>query len=472
MTRYFSLISICILIFQSCNSASTHTNKSEGDPKQDSVFMASYDSNRQWPSFRGYYASGYLDNVHIPDTWDLASGKNILWKTSIPGLGLSSPAIWEDNIYITTAVSENDQDGIKTGIYGEGEPVADESSHEWKVLCINKFSGEIVWERVACTGVPEVKRHPKSSHANPSIAINGEYLVAFFGSEGLYCYDLDGNLIWEKDFGYLLSAPNDYLSAEWEFASSPIIHQESVIVQVDVSNMSFLSSIDIESGKTIWRTERNDVTGWCTPNIYYNEGKARVATNGYKQRGGYDFESGEEVWQMSGGGDVPVPAPINYKDLIFFNSAHGKHSPIIAMEKTATGTIKFPDEKQVEHVRWSINRGGAYMHTMLIYKDLLYNMKWNGSLSCYHPETGELYYKTTVSPGSFISSPVAADDRIYVISEEGIVYVIEAGTEYNLLNEFPLGEITLATPAITENIIVFRTVKHLIAVSGLSNTDP
>ena len=163
------------------------------------------DSQRQWSMYRGYYASGVLDNANLPISWDVKSEENIRWKVEIPGLGLSSPVIWGDKLFITTAVSEKDKSGLKTGIFGDIDPVEDESEHEWKVICLNKYTGDIIWEKTAHKGIPEQKRHPKSTHANSSVATNWKYVVAFFGSEGLYCYDMNGEMQWDKDFGVLRS---------------------------------------------------------------------------------------------------------------------------------------------------------------------------------------------------------------------------------------------------------------------------
>ena len=163
------------------------------------------DPGRQWPGFRGYMSSGVLDNANLPDSFDLNKMINIRWKIEIPGLGLSSPVIWGNNLFITTAVSASDNSGFKPGIYGNIDPVNDSSEHEWKVFCLDKNTGKLIWEKTSCRGIPRVKRHPKSTHANTSVATDGKYVVAFFGSEGLYCYDMNGNLKWTKSFGLLKS---------------------------------------------------------------------------------------------------------------------------------------------------------------------------------------------------------------------------------------------------------------------------
>jgi outer membrane protein assembly factor BamB len=421
---------------------------------------------RQWPAYRGYLSSGVLDSANLPVSFDLQKMINIKWKSEIPGLGLSSPVIWGDKLFITTAVSKSDNQGIKTGIYGDGMPVADSSVHDWKIICINKNSGKTLWERTAFTGIPKIRRHPKSTHANASMATDGKYAVAFFGSEGLYCFDFEGNLIWKKNMGVLKSVAFDYPAAEWEFASSPIIYNGVLVIQCDVLENSFLAAFDLKSGKELWKTNRDEYPGWCTPNIYSNGTKTVIAVNGFKHRGGYDFETGKEVWKMSGGGDVPIPSPVIGKDLIYFNSAHGSSSPIYAIKTNASGDItpKTPGELN-EFIKWSIPRGGSYIHTMLLYKDHLYNVNWNGSVVCYDATTGKVLYNAKLgNTQSFIASPVASDGKIYIVDEKGTVYIIGDGSTFNKLAEIPLNDICLTAPSITDGMIFFRTQKSLIAV--------
>ena len=420
---------------------------------------------RQWPSYRGYMSSGVLDQADLPETFDFKTGQNIRWKIEIPGMGLSSPVIWGDRLFITSAVSDADKTGLKPGMYGDVKPVEDSSSHEWKVFCIDRNSGKILWEKTSYKGIPRIKRHPKSTHANTSIATDGKYAVAFFGSEGLYCYDMKGKLQWQKNFGVLKSVFFIMKNAEWEFASSPIIHNGVLIVQCDVLENSFVAAFDVKTGKELWKTTRDEYPGWCTPNIYMNAGKTFVALNGYKNRAGYDFQTGKEVWKMSGGGDIQIPTPINGNGHIYFNSAHGKSSPIIAVKADATGDITLKaDETSNEYITWSIPRGGSYMHTMLLYRDHLYNVDWSGVVKCLNPLTGkEIYTAKLGKTKSFVASPVASDGRIYIVDEEGTVYIIKDGSTFEQIAEIPMGDVSLVAPAISEGMIYFRTQKYLIA---------
>lgn len=423
--------------------------------------------NNQWSQFRGHLANGISENADLPENWDIKTNKNIKWKMDVPGLGLSCPIIWDDNLFITTAISKEDKSGFKTGYFGSVESVSDTSAHEWTVYCLNKNTGAIKWEHSPHQGIPMVKRHSKSSHANCTPATDGKYIVVFFGSEGLYCYDFDGNVVWEKSFGKLKSTWFYNEESEWEFSSSPIIHDGVVIIQCDVFENSFIAAYDITNGNQLWKKDRDEYPGWCTPNIYEADGKTRIAVNGYKHRGAYDFKTGEEVWKMSGGGDIQVPTPIFSDDLIYFNSAHGKYSPVLAIKKEAVGDLTLKEnETSNEYVQWSWPRGGAYMNTMLIYEGNLYNFRWNGLLYCIDTQTGEEKYKQKIGDRvSFINSPIAADGKIYVVDENGMVYTIKSGDTYELLQTNTLDDVFMTTPAISENTIFFRTMNHLIAIS-------
>jgi outer membrane protein assembly factor BamB len=421
---------------------------------------------RQWPVYRGYFSAGVLDQANLPETFDLEKMTNVKWKIKIPGLGVSSPVIWDNNLFITTAVSNSDSAGFNPGSQIGVVSVNDSSVHEWKVICIDKNNGKLIWEKIAHTGFPAIKRHPKSSHANTSVATDGKYVVAFFGSEGLYCYDMRGNLQWDKNFGVLKSVFFTMKSAQWEFASSPVIYNGVVIIQCDVLENSFIAAYDVKTGKELWKTTRDDYPGWSTPNIYKNGDKLFVVVNGYKHMGGYDFKTGKEVWKMSGGGDIPIPTPITGNGLIYLNGSHGKSSPVIAVSETAAGDITLSgQETSNQYVKWSKPRGGSYIQSMLLYRNHLYNIGWNGTISCMDPMTGnEIYTGKLGKARSFYASPVASDGKIYITGEQGTVYIFQDGTEYKLISEVPLNDPSMTAAAITDGTIYFRTQHYLIAV--------
>ena len=213
------------------------------------------------------------------------------------------------------------------------------SKHTWKVYCLDKKSGKILWQKIACVGVPKVKRHPKSTHASSTLATDGHNVVAFFGSEGLYCFDMNGKQLWKRDFGVLDSSWYVAPDAQWEFGSSPVIYQDMILIQVDVQKDSFLAALSVKDGHDIWRTPRTDVPTWGTPTVLAAGSQPQVVVNGFKHAGGYDLKTGKEVWRLGGGGDIPVPTPVVSGGLIFLTNAHGMLAPVYAIKATATGDI-------------------------------------------------------------------------------------------------------------------------------------
>jgi outer membrane protein assembly factor BamB len=421
----------------------------------------------EWPQFRGPNGGGVAVGASPPVSWDLASGENVAWSVSIPGLAHASPVVWGDRVYIATVVSDDEDPELRVGLYGDIEPVEGDGVHRWVVMALDKSSGDVVWTKTAYEGVPEVKRHPKATHANSSPATDGEHVVVFFGSEGLYCYDTDGALLWSKDFGLLDSGFFMVKSAQWGFASSPIIHDGAVIVQADVQGDSFLAAFDVKSGEELWRTVRDDVPTWGTPTIYQGGDTTRIAVNGWHHIGGYDFATGEEVWKLEGGGDIPVPTPVFADGLIFIHNAHGRMSPIYAIRADATGDISLAeDASSNEGIAWSINKGGAYMVTGLVYGDYFYNCRGNGRLTCFDAKTGEEMYEERLgSTGTaFSASPVAANGHLYFPSEGGEVFVVKAGPAFELVSTNAMGEICMASPAISGNRLFVRTQRRLVAI--------
>jgi len=422
----------------------------------------------EWPQFRGPNGSGVAEGSSPPVSWDLASGKNVAWSVSIPGLAHASPIVWGDRVYVATVVSDDDDPELRVGLYGDIEPVEGDGVHRWVLMALDKSSGEVLWTKVAYEGVPEIKRHPKATHANSSPATDGEHVVAFFGSEGLYCYDTDGELLWSKDFGVLDSGFFMVKSAQWGFASSPIIHDGVVVVQVDVQGDSFLAAFDVKTGEELWRTVRDDVPTWSTPTIYQSGDATRIAVNGWHHIGGYDFATGEEVWKLEGGGDIPVPTPVFAHGLIFIHNAHGRMSPIYAIHADAAGDISLAeDSSSNDGIAWSVNKGGGYMVSGMVYGNYFYNCLGNGRLTCFDAKSGEKFYQERLgSTGTaFSASPVAANGHLYFPSEGGEVFVVKAGPTFELVGTNAMGEICMASPAISGDVLFVRTQRQLVAIA-------
>jgi outer membrane protein assembly factor BamB len=382
-------------------SAGLHLSPEAANPPKPGV---------DWPQFRGIKAGGIAEGHKTPASWNIADGKNVAWKTPIPGLGLSSPIVWGDQVCLTTAISGQKDAGLRVGLYGDIAPVQDDTEHEWRVYCLDKKSGAVRWQQTALKAVPKIKRHTKATHANSTLATDGERLIAFFGSEGLYAYDLKGKLLWKKDLGVLDAGYFRAPEAQWETGSSPVIHDNVVVVQADVQKGSFLAAFDARDGKELWRTARTDVPTWGTPTIHTVKGQTQVIVNGWKHIGAYDFKTGKEIWRLTGGGDIPVPTPVVHDGLIFITNAHGQMAPVYAIRETATGDVTLADgATSNDHVAWSYPRDGGYMCTPLVYEGLVYIVKYNGALNVYDAKTGERKFQERLG----------GNVRVHVVADRG-----------------------------------------------------
>lgn len=417
-----------------------------------------------WPSFRGAFAAGVADGQHPPTSWDGEKKTHLRWKTAIPGLGHSCPTIWEGRIFVTTAIGDPKAD-FKPGVYGDVDSVDDRSVHTWKLYCLDKHSGKIVWERTASQGVPKIKRHLKGSQANPTPATDGKYVIAFFASEGLFCYDVDGKLLWKSDLGVLSSGwfyDKDY---EWGFGSSPILHRDRVIVQCDAGKDSFIAAYRLADGQQLWKTPRDEIPSWGTPTIVDGPKGTELVTNATKFARGYDPDSGAELWRLAKHAEITVPTPISGQGLIFITSGYRPVQPIYAIRPGARGDITLPKtESKSDAVAWSLPKSGPYMPTPIVYGEHLYVCTNNGMVTCFDAATGKQIYRERLeATRGFTASPVAADGRLYFTSEQDGVFVVKAGPQFELLAVNPMPEPCMATPAIADGMIFIRGQHHLWA---------
>ncbi len=419
-----------------------------------------------WPSFRGPQACGWVDDGEATAVeWDVEAGEGIAWRTPLPGLAHSSPVIAGERIYLTSAMRLDGESELKVGLYGSIEPVPDEGEHAFLVLALDRASGEVLWKASAWEGTPKYPRHPKGSFAASTPATDGTHVVAFFGTEGLYCYDAQGEQLWSKSFGDLHSAFYMVPSAHWGFSASPVIHDGKVLVQCDIIGESFLTALDVETGEELWRVKRDDVPTWSTPTVDVREGRSQVIVNGMKQVGGYDLETGAELWSLAGGGDIPVPTPVIAGDLVYITNAHGQMAPIYAIKTGATGTVALKGEGE-EHMAWGYRSRGNYMQTPLAYAGYLYCCSDGGVLACYDAASGEELYRERLGSGGsgFTASAIAADGKLYLTSEDGEVHVIAAGPQFEVLSVNAMGEPCMASPAVAEGTLYWRSRGHMVAV--------
>ena len=423
----------------------------------------------RWPSFRGTLASGVADSQGLPDRWDAGTGAGIAWRTPIPGLAHSSPIAWGDRLYVTTAVSSRAGATFRPGLYGDGTASDDRSVHEWQLIALDRATGRIVWTRTAFRGEPREKRHIKSTYANQTPATDGRIVVAFFGSQGLYAYTVDGALKWKQDLGVLNAGAYDAPDYEWGNASSPVIDDGRVYVQLDVQRGSSLQAFDLETGERLWKAARTELPSWATPTIVQGPKGKEIVTNAPNRIRGYDPATGQELWSLAGSSKITAPTPIMAGGLVFVASGRAPERPIFAIRPGARGDLTpAAGATSSEGVAWSRTQRGPYMPTPLAYGDVLYVLSNQGLLDAYTLRTGAELYRQRIPHGGsgFSASPVASDGRLFLSSEDGEVFVIRAGPAFEAVARNTMGSPIMATAAIAGGRMLIRTQTHLVAVGS------
>ncbi len=425
-----------------------------------SALPAAAPAKGSWPSFRGVRASGVADGQSLPDVWDVATGENILWRVQVPGLAHSSPVVWGDRLFVTTAVSSDPKAGFRKGLYGDGDASADRSRQRFLVMAIDKRAGKTLWERVASESEPFNKRHVKNTYASSTPATDGRMVVAWFGSQGVFAYDVNGTLRWKVDLGRLDLGAYDIPSVEWGPASSPIIWNDFVILQVDTQADSFLLALKLETGETAWKTDRDELPSWGTPTVVDTSSGPVLLTNAANFIRGYNPRTGKELWRLGGSSKITAPTPFVADDLLVFASGRGPERPIFVVRPGAKGDLTLPAGKTAsDAVVWSRTGRGSYMPTPLAYGGLLYVLANNGVFDAYRLKTGEEVYRQRlpVIGSGYSASPVAADGKLYLSGEDGDILVVAAGPEFKLLAKNAMGESLMATPALSDGVMYVRS---------------
>jgi outer membrane protein assembly factor BamB len=292
--------------------------------------------------------------------------------------------------------------------------------------------------------------------------------VAIFGSEGLFCFDREGKLLWKKDLGPMKSGYYVVPSAQWGFSSSPIIHDGKVVVLCDVLGDSFIAEFNLADGRQLWRTARHDVPTWGTPEVAKAGDRTEILVNGWHHIGAYDFADGKEIWKLDGGGDIPVPTPIVAGGLAYFTSAHGSQRPMRAVRLDARGDLT-PTAAGATNagMAWQQVRKGDYMQTPIVVGDFLYGCFDNGIVTCFDAKAGTIRYSERIGNGSegFTASPVSDGNNLYFTSEVGNVYVIPANGNFSIAATNTLNETCLSTAAVSDGTLFYRTRHELVAIS-------
>ena len=431
--------------------------------------------SRDWPQFRGWMSRGVGSPASgngaaaLPDTWDGESMENIAWKCSIPGLGTSSPIVWGNQVFITTAIRDGDTQGFRVGPYGDVESVASNGECQFLLISISLNDGKEQWRKELNRAAPKVKRHAKSSHANPTPATDGKHIIASFAGDGIYCCNMQGDVIWSRDLGMLDSGWFYDKSYQWGFGSSPCIFEDLVILQCDCQEGSFITAFDLATGDEKWRTSREEIPTWGSPVAFVaDDGTPTIIVSGTKCTAAYHAKTGAVLWQMGGFSEIVVPTPQVTRDLSILCSGYAPVRPIVALHHAARGTLKLPSDKESDpSIAWSLDRAGPYMPTPLIQNNRLYVLENSGILSCYALESGKQVYKQRVRSdiaNAYTASPVALDGKLYLVSEAGLTFVVSMNEEGTVVSKNPIGESVLASPAIANGYLLIRGEKHLFAI--------
>ena len=422
-----------------------------------------------WPSFRGVNGAG-MGAGDPPAEWDVAAGKNIRWSAAIEGLSLSSPIVWGDRLFLTTAVGSRGDPEFKQDPSWGYRILREEDVWEFKLICLDKHSGRRVWESTCFKGVPKQGRHSQSSYANPTPATDGTNVVASFGSHGVYCFDFAGSRRWKVDLGLLSGAPSDNPQLDWGYSSSPIIHEDRVIIQCDTPERAFVAVLDLDSGKEVLAINRQGSTTWSTPTVARFDGRDLVICNGHGNTAAYDLRDGEMVWWLRGRGDIPVPRPVIHGDSVIITAAHGGRG-VHSVRLSARGDLTpVPGSKSVPPgLSWWSARQGSYIPTPLVVDDILYLADERGILSALDVVTGKPHYTERLDDGRggmSYGSPVAAGGRLYIPRNDGHLHVVRTGRRFEKIATNDLLEELMTSPAVSGGCLFFRTRHHLYCVGA------
>lgn len=421
------------------------------------VFAQTY-----WPQWRGPHGSGVSAEKDLPEQW--SATQNLRWKTAIPGRGHSSPIVWGNRIFLTTDIEGDVMPGAKAVHHvrkGETWVHPDSTSgnrkHTLKVLCLDRETGKILWERVAYEGQVLDDRHRKNTYASSTPVSDGRFVYAFFEAEGLYCYDFAGKLIWKTNVGKIAKMGMGP-------GTSPVLHENLLFLQCDLEDggpgLSFLAAIDKRTGREVWRVKRDHRKTHATPILVRTGNRTELITNGAETVVAYDPATGKELWRSEGVKGHAIPSAVAGLGMVFVTAGYPTKRAIgikLGGAGDLTGT---------PFVAWSHDKGTAYVTSPILYGDYLYLVSDKGILTCIDARTGQLKYEggRVPTPATFSASAVAFNGKLFLTSEDGDTFVIKAGPTHEVLGANSLGEPVLASPAIAGGMIFIRGEKNLYCI--------
>lgn len=431
------------------------------------------EADENWPQFRGPGARGVAEGENLPDQW--SATENVAWKTDIPGRGWSSPVVWGKRVFLTTVVSAGEMEAPKKGLYFGGERgEALDAVFQWKVLCLDLETGQTVWEKQVHEGKPAMPIHIKNSYASETPATDGERVYVCFGNLGLWCFDLDGNVVWTREL-----APHKTRFG-WGPAASPILHGDRLYFLNDNDEDSYLLALDKRTGAEVWRVARDEKSNWSTPYVWENELRTEIVTPGTGQTRSYDLD-GTLLWSLKGLSSITIATPYAAHGLLYLSSGYvgDKRRPVFVLRPGAAGDISLPKgapgevPTSNEWIKWSLPREAPYNPSTIVVGERMYILYDRGALACFNALDGSVVYEAQKIPdaGGFTSSPWAYGDKIFCLNEDGVTFVVRAGDQFELLGRNPLAEddMGMATPAIAGDRLLLRTSARLYCIQKQAN---
>jgi outer membrane protein assembly factor BamB len=407
-----------------------------------------------------------------PDRWSATD--NILWKTELPGRGWSSPIVWGHRVVVTTCVTTGQEREARKGLYLEDVDAnkypKDSDIHQWKVFCLDLNSGRVLWERVAHAAVPAKVHHIKNSLASETAATDGQRIYAYFGNVGLFCYDMEGKLLWSR-----LVAPTETRYG-WGTATSPIVYRDRVYVVNDNEEGSYVLVLDKVTGDEVLRIDRDEKTNYATPFVWENELRTELVTSGIGWTRSYDLQ-GKLLWQLKGKSILAIPTPFAQFGNLYLAAGHvvWGENPMYAVRPGASGDISLGEnETTSDYIAWSQQKAGPYHPTPLVCDDTLYVLYDRGFLAAYDAKSGrEIYPRKRIPNGTaFTSSPWAYDGKLFCLNEDGVTFAIQTGPEFEILhtNRLADDDMGMATPVIVGDKLLIRTGPRMYCVGSASPT--
>ena len=425
-----------------------------------------------WPRFRGDTAGVVADDARLPDTW--GPDENVVWSVDVPGQSWSSPIVWDDHVFVVTAVSVDGEDEAlapvesyrarslggsmsRTDVYTPTTPI------RWALYDIEFGTGAVRWERMLHTGLPGEPTHQKTRMAAETPVTDGERVYVYLGDIGMFTLEFDGSIAW--------SVPMEWLPRrDWGSATSPAFHDGRLYVVNDNEAQSYIAAYDAATGAELWRTDRDEASNWATPFVWENDVRTEIVTSGTGGVRAYGLD-GELLWELHGMSTLVIPTPFSEHGLLYINSGYiaDQSRPVYAVRPGASGDITLGEgSTSNDYIVWSHPQLGSYNPSSLVYGDYHYTLLDRGILLCYDARTGrEVYPRARITAGTlFTASPWAYNGKIFALSEDGDTFVIQAGPEFAVLGRNSLDEMSLATPAVANGSLILRTASKLYRIGG------